>query len=160
MKPKNKRAKTKISANTDFKTAVEETPDIATCYQLGLRGFGSYSNKVELTDNHQCSGSVDIDACTTRLYPQSNRWDYALCYESKVYFVEVHSANSGEVSTVLRKLQWLKDWLNEKAPEINKLKAPIPFYWVQTSDYKIPKASPQYRQIIKAGLKPIAKLVL
>ena len=158
MKPKNK--KTKATKAKTFKEAVEATPDIANCYQSGLKGLGAYSNKIELTDNRECSGSIDIDACTTTLYPRLNRWDYALCYESKVYFVEVHSANTGEISTVLRKFQWLKDWLNEHAPEINKLKAPKPYYWVQTSGFNIPKQSPQYRQVVKAGLRPIAKLVL
>lgn len=116
-------SKVKKAETNHFKTAVENTPDIANCYQVGLRGLGAYSNKVQLSDTSKCSGSVDIDACTTEKYPQSNRWDYGLCYREKVYFMEVHTANTGEVSTVIRKLQWLKDWLNREAPELNKLKA-------------------------------------
>ena len=115
--------KNKTKANS-FKKAVDNTPEIAKCYQSGLQALGSYSKKIELKDTSLCSGSIDIDACTRTHYPEDNRWDYALCYNSKVYFVEVHSANTGEVSTVFKKLTWLKDWLNHKAPEINKLKAP------------------------------------
>ena len=56
MKSKNKKAK--ATKPKTFKEAVEATPDIAKCYQSGLQGLGKYSNKVELTDNRQCSGSI------------------------------------------------------------------------------------------------------
>ncbi len=155
-------SKVKRTETNSFRTAVENTPDITTCYQVGLRGLGTYSQKVQLSDNSKCSGSVDIDACTTTKYPQSNRWDYGLCYKEKVYFMEVHTANTGEVSTVIRKLQWLKDWLNREAPEINKLKATeqTPYVWVQTNGFHILKTSKQYRDAVQAGILPIAKLIL
>jgi len=71
-----------------------------------------------------------------------------------------HSANTSEVRTVLNKLQWLKDWLNQHATEINKLKAYKPFYWIQSKGFAIPKTSPQYRAAANAGIKPIPKLNL
>ena len=66
------------------------------------------------------------------------------------------------MGAVLNKLQWLKDWLNNEAPEINKLKAKsqTPFVWIQSNNFKIPERSSQYRQAIQAGIKPIAKLSL
>lgn len=145
-----------------FKTAVEKTPDIAHCYQTGLKGLSGNSHKIELLETTSCSGSIDIDSCTTAKYPQSNRWDYALCYKKEVFFVEVHGAKTDEVGTVLKKLQWLKDWLNSDAPEIYKLKAntQTPFVWIQSNGFHILPNSKQYRQAIQAGLKPIAKLVL
>lgn len=145
-----------------FKIAVENTPDIARCYQNGLQGLGAYSKKIELSEPSQCSGSVDIDACTTAKYPQSNRWDYALCYRKEVFFVEVHGAKTDEVDTVLKKLQWLKDWLNREAPEINKMKATsqTPFVWVQTNGFHILPNSRQFREIAQKGIKPISKLSL
>jgi len=81
-------------------------------------------------------------------------------YNQKVYFVEVHSAITSEVSTVFRKLQWLKDWLNSHAPEINKMKAQQPYYWIMSNNNKILKGSSQARQISQAGLKPISCLNL
>jgi hypothetical protein len=115
-----------------------------------------------VSDTSRLGGSLDIDANTARLYPNDNRWDYAFDYKSKVFFVEVHSANSGEVSVVIRKFNWLKNWLHSKAPEINKLKStsPQPFYWVQSKNFQIPKNTPQYRAAVNAGLVPIPKLVL
>jgi len=143
-----------------FKQAVEATPDIANGYKNGLSALGQYSNKINAADTRLLNGSVDIDTCTTLKYPNANRWDYALAYSQKVYFVEVHSAKTSEVSAVLRKLQWLKDWLNSHAPEINKMKAQQPYYWIMSNNNKILKGSSQARQISQAGLKPISCLNL
>lgn len=143
-----------------FKQAVEETEEIKNGYQNGLKALGKYSNKVELGDTKKCEGSVAIDDCTESLYPQENRWDYVLGYKGNAYFVEIHSAHTSEVSVVLKKLQWLKDWLNSKAPEIKKLQAKDKaFIWIQTNGYHIP-TSKQSKIIAKAGLKPVSKLIL
>ena len=157
-KKKKREAKTVNS----FKSAVEKTPDIAPCFQAGLQALGKHSKKIELEETLLCSGSVDIDACTTAKYPQSSRWDYALCYKSEVFFVEVHTANTREVTAVLNKLKWLKDWLNAQAPEINKLKAKSqsPFIWLQSNNFKLLGGSKQYKAAIQAGIKPMAKLTL
>lgn len=101
----------KPAAANLFQIAVHSTAEIAQGYEPGLQALKSHSSKITFGDPHQCTGSVDIDNTVRAKYPQANRWDYCLCYRSQVYFVEVHSANTREVSTVLRKLEWLKDWL-------------------------------------------------
>jgi hypothetical protein len=145
-----------------FKKAVGNTPDVTSGYKTGLSALGAYSVKVSVSDTKLLQGSIDIDMLTTAKYPNDNRWDYAFAYNGEVFFIEVHSANSSQVSTVLKKLQWLKDWLHQKAPEINKMKAKskTPFYWIQSKDFAIPKNSPQYRAAQSSGLKPISKLIL
>ena len=155
---KNKKANPRIT----FKQAVEATPDVATGFRKGLTALGTYSSKISVSDTKHLQGSVDIDKSTTAKYPNSNRWDYALAYKGEIFFIEVHSANSSEVRTVLRKLQWLKDWLHQEAPKINELKAKnqSPFYWIQSKGFAIPKTSPQYRAAEGVGLKPIVKLNL
>jgi hypothetical protein len=154
--------KKKKDANI-FKKAIENTPDIANCYQSGLQAFlKKDSKKIELEDTNACMGSVDIDTCTTSEYPNDSRWDYALCYNSEVFFVEVHSANTGQVKPVLKKLQWLKDWLNQKAPDIKALKAKSqsPYIWIQSNNFKIDVRTSQHRQLVQAGLMPISRLSL
>lgn len=143
-----------------FKQAVEGTPDIATNFKVGLTALGAYSSKVSVSDTSQLQGSVDIDSATTAKYPQDNRWDYAFAYKGEVFFIEVHSANTGEVSTVIRKLRWLKDWLNNQAPEINKLKSKTvtPFYWIQSNGFAILKTSRQYREAAQNNIMPKAIL--
>jgi hypothetical protein len=144
----------------NFRTAVEATPDVSECFQTGLKALGPHSIKISLDNNSSCNGSVDIDTCLTAKYPNANRWDYCFGYNNEVYFVEVHSANTSQVSTMLNELQWLKDWLNSEAVELNKIKARTPYYWIMSGKYAILPNSPQARQIANKGLKPISKLIL
>ncbi len=145
-----------------FKSAVEAIPHIANCYEGGLAALGKYKLKIELTEPRKVDGSVVIDESVRPLFPQANRWDYAISYNSEVYFIEVHSAQTSEVAVVLRKHRWLKDWLNEYAPELNAMKPKDKpaFYWIQSNNFQIQSHLPQYRQAINAGLKPIPKLRL
>lgn len=145
-----------------FQQAVAATPDVATGFKPGLTALGNYSSKVTVADTTRLEGSIDIDTCTTAKYPNDNRWDYAFAYKGEAFFIEVHSANTSEVSTVIKKLQWLKNWLHQQAPEIGKLKAKnLPtFYWIQSKGFSIPKTSRQYRLAGSVGIKPIAKLNL
>ncbi|HEV3414685.1 MAG TPA: hypothetical protein VG101_19535 [Puia sp.] len=154
--------KSKKKKKLTFRQAVEATDDISECFRNGLQGLGNHSGKIILGNTTQCSGSVNLDACTLQKYPQANRWDYIFCYKGEAFFVEVHSANTGEVSTVIRKLQWLRDWLNGSANEINSLKAKSsgPFYWVQSSGFHIPQNSPQFRLAAQSGIKPVALVKL
>jgi hypothetical protein len=138
------------------------TPDIRNCYQKGLQGLNNHSHKIILQDPNKCGGSVDIDVCTTTKYPNSNRWDYVFDYKGEAFFMEVHSANTSEVSVVLKKLQWLIDWLQQNAPEIYKLKPKnkTAFYWVQSKEYNILKNSPQERIMVQKGIRPVARITL
>lgn len=158
---KKKKQKSQQTAPISFKAAVIATPEISACFQQGLQALGAYSSKIDLGDNRECNGSVDIDACVRAIYPNANRWDYVFSYKETVYFVEVHSAETNEVSVVYAKLQWLKDWLNTKAPEIVKLKAnQNPYYWIQSGRFSILKKSKQYRFAAQKGILPIPKLTL
>ena len=155
----------KLRSGTMFFEAVKATPEVRECYCPGKSGIlKKERNKVELKDSQKCGGSLYIDQCLSDqgLYPNDNRWDYAIDYDGKVYFFEFHPAKTSEVSTVLRKLDWLKYWLHHKAPEINALKATTktPFYWVQSNGYHIPPNSPQGKTVLQKGLIHVSKLVL
>ena len=99
-----KREKEKLS----FKKAIEYTPDVNKGYKEGLGALGAYSKKIIIPKNATLDGSLDIDSETAMLYPSDNRWDYAIGCDGKVYYIEVHSAITSEVSTVIKKLKWLK----------------------------------------------------
>ncbi|GHT23637.1 hypothetical protein AGMMS4957_15460 [Bacteroidia bacterium] len=144
-----------------FQESVAATPEVATGFRPGLTALErGHAQKIAVSNSRLLEGSVDIDKMTTHLYPNDNRWDYAFAYNKQVYFVEVHTANTSEVDVVLRKLRWLKNWLNSKAPRINQLKAQAPYYWIQSNSFAIPKTTPQYRRIAQAQLMPIKQLVL
>lgn len=146
--------------NSAFKEAVSNTPDISKGYKAGLTALGKYSSKVTVPNNVKVEGSVDIDATTVSLYPRANRWDYVIGFNSKVIFVEVHPATTGEVDVVLKKLDWLKNWLNSKAPDLAKLRAPEPYFWIQSKNFQILRHSPQYRRAVQKGILPVSKVTL
>jgi hypothetical protein len=144
-----------------FQQAIEQTPDVAVGFKFGLEALGNHRTKILLTNEQFLNGSIDIDTCTKKKYPDANRWDYALSYNELVYFVEIHPAKTSEVSIVLKKQKWLKDWLNNNAPLINQLKKAQPaYYWISTKNIKILKTSPQYRQLTLANLQPKNQLAL
>lgn len=159
---RTKKISTTTKSRNAFQIAVEATPQIENAYNPGLKALKQYSSKIQLTNTNECQGSVEIDESVKLYYPQDNRWDYCFSYKNEVFFVEVHTASTSEVSTVLRKLRWLKDWLHHQAPHINALKAKSkhPFYWIQSSGFHILPSSQQYRQAIQENIKPIGKLSL
>lgn len=122
-----------------FKVAVEATPDVSDCFKDGLQALRENSLKIELSNTRSCQGSVDIDNCTNNknLYINENRWDYVIGYQNQAYFVEVHPASTSDIDKMLKKVKWLQNWLNQHAPEIKKLKAPVQFYWVQSGKFDI-----------------------
>lgn len=145
-----------------FQTAVENTHEITACLKPGLRALGNDSKRIVVSNTSSCEGSVNLDTCLATRYPQSNRWDYCFAYDGEVFFVEVHSAITSEVATVIKKLEWLKQWLINSAPELNRLKAQsrTPYYWIQSSGFSILPQSKQFRAAVQAGIKPIARLEL
>ena len=140
-----------------FREAVEATPDVETGYREGIEAFGEYKSKIKVPEPSKIDGSLDIDGTTVKLYPTENRWDYALCYDSEVFYIEVHPARTCEVSKMIEKLKWLKSWLVYKAPKINELttKAKQPYYWVQSSKCDIPRHMPQYKIAVQNKILPM-----
>lgn len=140
-----------------FKEAVEATPDVKKGYCEGIEAFGEYKSKIKVPEPSKIDGSLDIDGTTVKLYPTENRWDYALCYDSEVFYIEVHPAITCEVSKMIEKLKWLKSWLVYKAPKIKELttKARQPYYWVQTSKCNIPKHMRQYKIAVQNRILPM-----
>lgn len=67
-----------------------------------------------------------------------------------------NSAMTSEVTKILEKLAWLKQWLQQQAPLIDKIKAEVP-YSFQLYDFT---PSPQYRWLAAAGLFPKRKCKL
>lgn len=155
---KRKKSQKRVKQKTNpFKEAIMATPDVTGCWKSGLAALGDDSKKVIIPKDVRVDGSLDIDGSTVHLYPSDSRWDYAVCCAGKVYYIEVHSAITSEVWTVIKKLRWLKSWLASNAPEIVKLTdySISPFYWVQSSNCQIPHHMPQYKMAVDNKLRPM-----
>ncbi|MCS6928775.1 MAG: hypothetical protein NZM43_04675 [Saprospiraceae bacterium] len=134
-----------------FEEAVLATPDISTCYQKGLQALGSHSTRISPKNPPHCQGSVSLDTCLRSALPNANRWDYALGYADRAYFVEVHSAMPKEVKVVLQKFNWLKDWLDKKATGLKQIKADKPFHGIADKIDLLPTAKEYLGKLLNLG---------
>ena len=107
-KIKKKQFGTKL-AKSAFQVAIENTEEVKNGFCVGKQAIKNTDrSKVVADDNNKLQGSLDIDSQVKAIYPNEPRWDYALSYDDKIYFFEVHPAETFEVTQVVNKVNWLK----------------------------------------------------
>lgn len=146
-----------------FKRVVQGIDVINKCFRGGLQALGSNSTKVRPTNTRNCNGSIDIDSCLANANPNDSRWDYIVGYGQKVYYIEIHPASTSEVGTVIKKLNWLKNWLNQDGRPIKTVfdQQHTAYHWIASGRITILKNSVYARRLAQSGLDiPKAHLVL
>ena len=141
-----------------LKLAVDKTEDVKGQFKTGLGAVkGNERQKIVVPYTRKITGSLDIDTSTAAKYPKANRWDYALEYDNETFFIEVHPGSTSEIPTIIAKLIWLKQWLKEKAPEIDVLKPKDkqPYHWIYTSKFAILPNSKYARQLAQKNIMPV-----
>ena len=136
-----------------FESAVNSIEDLKGGYRKGLQALKSDSPKVSISDCKNLLGSVDIDACTKSFYPQDSRWDFAIGYNQKAWFVEVHPANTSNVKEMVKKVQWLESWLVEKGKGLAIIRNDNVHYWIPSGRVCVLKTSRQYKCLAKHRIK-------
>lgn len=162
MKSKRRKARKPIKAIA-FKKAIENTPDVANGYCTGLGAIKRCDlSAISLSDSASIDGSLDIDGQTISIYPEEPRWDYAIGYNGRVYYVEVHPANTSDIDDMIKKKEWLLNWLRTKAPKINALEAGTPkFLWAATkAGVHISKQSLYAKKLAQLGLIPVRPVII
>ena len=132
---------------------------------IGLAALETRDRKcVQRAAGTTFAGSVNMDEAYRQLEPQSNRWDYGLGFsiadEEFAVWIEPHSATSAsEVTTMLRKLQWLKDKLASeefqglrKMTEKARQKGLRQFSWVAHGKIGFRKGTSDANRLSQAGL--------
>ena len=117
--------------------------------------MGSYSSKVKPANPRKLDGSVFLEECLKPVYKNKPLWDYMISYNSKVYFIEVHPDNTANVKEMIKKVNWLQDWLKTKATTFLNMKADeskSPYRWVSTKRVGILSNSKQAGQLAKSGI--------
>jgi hypothetical protein len=153
-----------------FKEAVEMAPPpVNRAYRAGKKALANqYRSRVTCPDSRRLTGSIDLDSVLQKTpgHADKPRWDYGLGYrpangKEQAIWVEVHSATTKEVSAVLKKLQWLRDWLNSGAQELRQLtdfaSDNCRFVWIASSSVKISRNSPQARRLSQSGLPNVQR---
>ena len=144
-----------------FADAVRNTPEIAACLKPGLQALGSNSHKVKVNATRELSGSIDIDTCLARAYPNAPRWDYVFGYKDLVYYVEVHPADStGEVKNVIAKFEWLKQWRKRSSPDLEDLEHRSTYHWVSSGGTEPMLKGGRYRRLLDRNRIRVAGSVL
>ena len=122
-----------------FQKAIQNIPAISKCYQNGLQALGNHSSMIVPSDPRNCNGSVDLDQCLANTFPNEARWDYAVGYNNRCYFIEVHPA-SGQVSQIIAKVTWLRNWLKVEGALLLAIhNDDQSFHWIPTSGVNIPQ---------------------
>lgn len=132
--------------------------EVAAAIQPGIQALGSYTHLIQSEDAQGYAGSVDIDHCLTRRYPQDPRWDYVFGFHEHLYYVEVHHVSDSQVSVVIAKYRWLRDWQNRQ-PNPTQLQAHSDYYWLSSGKGSLTKNSRYTRSLARAGLEYPKKLL-
>ena len=134
----------------NFTDAVARTPEIAECLKNGLQALERQDkNKINYKSSRDLKGSVYIDKCLERRYPNAPRWDYVFGYRDRVYYVEVHPAdNTRKVREVTAKSQWLRQWRKRSARSLEDLEGQSTYHWISTGKTASSVKRGKYLQIL------------
>lgn len=134
----------------NFINAIRNVPEIAECLKNGLQALERQDrNKIVVDSSRSLKGSVYIDKCLERRYPNENRWDYVFGYKNRIFYVEVHPAeNTGKVREVTSKLEWLKRWRARSAKSLADLEDQSTYHWISTGKTASSVKRGKYRQIL------------
>lgn len=141
----------------NFKEAVEKTPALKNSWCPGLQALRTEDKPhIEAVDPRKLTGSVDVDTAYQKLMPQSNRWDFAIAFQHSnrdkevVYWVELHTASDSQVKVVIKKTQWLREWLKGEGKPLAGFEKEI--VWVSSGATTFTRSSPQKKLMAQAGL--------
>ena len=147
--------RTEVLPKSHLQAAVKGIDGLDEHFKKGLGAVkGEYRERITAKEPRLFNGSLDIDKAKSKAEPTANRWDYAIEYNGEVFFVEVHPGSTSDVSIILKKLEWLKQWLKneEKAIDMLKTKRATPYFWIHTGACRILKQSSKGKQLAQRGI--------
>lgn len=153
--------RTEVLPKSRLQEAVKGIGGLDKHFEKGLGAVkGEYRNRITAEEPRFFNGSLDIDKAKSKTEPTANRWDYAIEYNGEVFFVEVHPGSTRDVSIILKKLKWLKQWLKNEAKAIDvlKTKRATPYFWIHTGGCKILQGSSTCKQLAQSGIRIIPVL--
>jgi hypothetical protein len=140
-----------------FKEAVTQTPNLEKAWQPGLQALRAEDKlHVKAEDTRRLSGSADVDTALLPLEPRANRWDFAIGYQHTnrndefIYWVETHTGCDDQIKVVLKKLQWLKNWLRGDGRRLARFDRDIT--WVSSGHTLFTRGSAQVKALAQKGL--------
>lgn len=143
-----------------FKKAVGKIPAMKGAWCPGLQALRAEDKPhIEAKDPRAITGSVDVDAAYRKLMPQSNRWDFGISFQHSnrekevIYWVELHTASDSQVKVVIKKAEWLLEWLRNEGHPLAAFEREL--VWVSSGNTSFTRSSPQRKQMAQAGLRHV-----
>jgi hypothetical protein len=150
----------KMATMTTFKKTVKAIPHLQDYWQTGLQALRAEDKvHVQVDEPRKLRGSVDIDKANIVSDPNGNRWDFAIAYmhtnrkTEVIYWVELHTASDSEVKVVIKKAQWLLNWLRTTGKALACFERDI--VWVSSGPTSFTLSSPQKKQMAQIGLQHV-----
>jgi len=142
-----------------FEEAVRNTDEIRDAYKPGLQALLEHDrNRLSCNNSRNIRGSVYLDKALAERYPNEPRWDYGIgiqktSTDDKAIWIEVHPANAREVKVLIAKVHWLKEWLENQAPDLRGITPKGSLYvWIASEGVSLQKTSRQLKLLALAGL--------
>jgi hypothetical protein len=142
-----------------FRKAVNATEELSDAYRPGIRALAEADRKrIECAQPQRLRGSVNLETSLRDQHPDDPIWDYGIGWSISTrvdcaVWIEVHPASSGHVGAVIKKVKWLKDWLQTSAPALSGLTRGIDGYvWIASGRVLLQRTSRQARQLAAAGV--------
>ncbi len=148
-------------SNMTLRSVCERSEEIRPYFKSGLGGLENKDkSKIKVPNTSLLGGSVNLDEAAKADYPKENRWDYALEYEGKTFFIEVHPSFTSEIDCIVKKVEFVKRWLKDIAPEMLTLPGPGKFYWVSSgsTDLRITPNSPQAQKLARNKIVNVGRI--
>jgi len=147
-----RKAKAASPKTAAFALAVEAAEHLTLVDGLGAI-TGSEGKGQIVPGNATVESSVAVDEDCREAYPNHARWDYLVGATKPkatlphAFFIEVHSAETSEVSKMEAKLDWLLQFL-ARPKQAALAKLPRSFHWVASGRINIPRHLPQYKKLV------------
>lgn len=142
-----------------FQQAVDKIPQLKGQWQTGLGALRAEDKPhVQPDDPRLLRGSVDVDKAHQKVkkHAQSNRWDFAIGFQHTnrkkefIYWLEIHTGSDSEISVMLRKLEWLRDWLKQEGKALSDFDCQ--YVWAPSGATNFTKRARQVKALADKGL--------
>ncbi|MCG3154869.1 MAG: hypothetical protein DKINENOH_01465 [bacterium] len=112
--------------------------------------------RIRCRNSRMLAGSLALEQALLMALRNAPLWDYAVGIHlqdgrDEVKWIEVHPASHSHLDEVLKKLEWLRDWLRAAAPALAEL--PREFIWVASGKVMLPPGGQHRRRLAQAGLR-------
>ena len=125
---------------------MEQTLHLENSWEDGLGALRTKDRgRIRAEDPRRLRGSADVDTALQQVEANANRWDFAIAYQHTnrtqefVYCVETHTGSDDQIKVVLKKLSWLKNWLQAEGRNMAAFEREI--VWVPSGSTSFTKGS-------------------